>query len=288
MESRGASGGGSFPETRWTLILASQTSPEQKCRALGDLLQTYWQPLYVYLRRKGLGPEEAADTVQGFAVRLLEKDFLSRLDPRRGRLRGYLKTALNHYLSNLREEASAEKRGGRVKIVSLDFDAAEQALGAAPPDAEKAYLRAGPGRFSSALATSDSSNGRKGPRRAFGTFKERSSILRRGCGATCHDDPQLEFPLARGPVSSSSAVWKPLDAAEVEQEWESCSQRYEQTICARCVPTETLRSALDVFSPAMDHCRLSEAPSSSGKKSVVVRWATYFARDMSASIAWWP
>jgi len=167
MDSKGASGGGSFPETRWTLILASQSAPERRQQALTELLQTYWQPLYVYLRRKGFGPEEAADAVQGFAVRVLEKDFLSRLDPRRGRLRGYLKTALNHYLSNLREEASAEKRGGRVKIVSLDFDAAEQTLGAAPPDAEKAYLRGWAEQvFERALDTLQSefmSNGRKGP-----------------------------------------------------------------------------------------------------------------------------
>jgi DNA-directed RNA polymerase specialized sigma24 family protein len=167
MVSKGASGDGSFPETRWTLILASQSAPELRRQALAELLQTYWQPLYVYLRRKGLAPEEAADAVQGFAVRLLEKDFLSRLDPKRGRLRGYLKTALNHYVSNLREEANAEKRGGRVKIVSLDFDAAEQAVGAAPPDAEKAYLRGWAERvFERALDTLRSeftSSGRTGP-----------------------------------------------------------------------------------------------------------------------------
>jgi DNA-directed RNA polymerase specialized sigma24 family protein len=167
MDPKSAGSGASFPETRWTLILASQTSPEQKRRALGELLERYWVPLYVYLRRKGLGPAEAEDTVQGFAVRLLEKDFLSRLDPRRGRLRGYLKTAINHYLSNLREEQNAEKRGGRVKIVSLDFDAAEQTLGTAPPDAERAYLRGWAERvFEHSLETLRSeftASGKKGP-----------------------------------------------------------------------------------------------------------------------------
>jgi RNA polymerase sigma-70 factor (ECF subfamily) len=229
MDSKGVGGGSSFPETRWTLILASQSAPERRQQALTELLQTYWQPLYVYLRRKGLGPEAAADAVQGFAVRLLEKDFLSRLDPRRGRLRGYLKTALNHYLSNLREEAGAEKRGGRAKIVSLDFDTAEQAVGAAPPDAEKAYLRGWAEQvFERALETlraEFTSNGRKGPLDVLVRYFQGEELESYAAVAAQHamTVPQLKSFLHRARTRFRELVVAQVsetvaDAGEVEQE----------------------------------------------------------------------
>src|SRR5262249_30736959 len=134
---------------------------------LGELLSSYWRPLYAYLRRKGMSPPEAEDCVQGFAVRLLEKNFLASLDPGRGRLRAYLKTALSHYVSNVREQAAAEKRGGHAKMVSLDFATAEQALAHAPLDAEHAYRRAWAEQvFDHALAAFRSeflAQGKKGP-----------------------------------------------------------------------------------------------------------------------------
>jgi len=50
--------------------------------------------------------------VQGLLVQLIEHDFVEKLDPARGRLRGYLKRALQHYLVNLHEHEFAAKRGG--------------------------------------------------------------------------------------------------------------------------------------------------------------------------------
>ena len=43
----------------------------------------------MHLRKQGLPPDRAQDVVQGFLVHLLERDFLARLDPGRGRLRAY-------------------------------------------------------------------------------------------------------------------------------------------------------------------------------------------------------
>ena len=83
-----------FPETRWTRIVAARGSPELRRAVLDELCASRWQPLYVHLRKQGLPPDRAQDVVQGFLVHLLERDFLARLDPGRGRLRAYLKTAL--------------------------------------------------------------------------------------------------------------------------------------------------------------------------------------------------
>lgn len=128
-----------FPATRWTRILSSRAGTEARRTALSELLQAYWKPLYFHARRKGLNIEAAKDAVQGFFVNLLERDFMDRLDPERGRFRSYLRTAMDHYLVNLHENASARKRGGDRNIVSLDIDVAERDFKAGP--AEDAFDR---------------------------------------------------------------------------------------------------------------------------------------------------
>src|SRR5215510_9724598 len=130
-----------FPTTHWTLILASREGDEARRAALESLFAVYWKPVYFYLRRRGLAAEEAEDVVQGFFLQLLERDFLPRLDPSRGRFRSYLLTALDHYRSNLREREAAQKRGGRVRRVPIDLALAERELAAAPAEAESAYER---------------------------------------------------------------------------------------------------------------------------------------------------
>jgi len=128
-----------FPETRWTRIVAARDRPEARRQVLDELCATRWQPLYVHLRKEGLPRERAEDVVQGFLVHLLERDFLARLDPGRGRLRAYLKTALAHYLANLHQQESAAKRGGGAR--PLPFDDVEAIVAAAPDDPAAAYDR---------------------------------------------------------------------------------------------------------------------------------------------------
>jgi RNA polymerase sigma-70 factor (ECF subfamily) len=130
-----------FPTTRWTLVLSARDGAEAEKRAFEHLCSAYWRPVYVYLRRKGLRAEEAEDAVQGFFLQLMQKPFLHRLDPARGRLRSYLLRALEHYLVNLHEARSALKRGGGLRIVPLDAAGAERDLAAAAPDAESAFER---------------------------------------------------------------------------------------------------------------------------------------------------
>jgi RNA polymerase sigma-70 factor (ECF subfamily) len=130
-----------FPSTRWTLILSARDSPET-CRAvLNELLASYWRPLYSYVRKKGYDRTFAEDAVQGFLVHLLERNFLSRLDPARGRLRSYLRTAMDHYLANLHEKDRAKKRGGDVVTIPIDFKMAERTLADAPSEPESAFNR---------------------------------------------------------------------------------------------------------------------------------------------------
>lgn len=103
---------GLFPETSWTLVLAARQDPKKRALALEALVRPRWKALYVVARKHGLLPSAAEDAVQGFIACLLEGDVLARLDPGKGRLRSYLRSAFRHYLSNLREEERAQKRGG--------------------------------------------------------------------------------------------------------------------------------------------------------------------------------
>ena len=135
---RGA-GSAYFPETRWTRIVAARGQPELRRAVLEELCATRWRPLYLHLRKRGLPPDQAQDVVQGFLVHLLERDFLARLDPGRGRLRAYLKTALAHYLANLHAHEAAHKRGGG--RAPLPFDEVEAIVASSPADPDAAFDR---------------------------------------------------------------------------------------------------------------------------------------------------
>ena len=116
----------SFLTTHWSLVLAAgqRALPESE-KALASLCESYWYPLYAFVRRLGRQPDDARDLTQGFFARLLEKDYLRAADPGRGRFRTFLLAAFKHFLANEHERAAAQKRGGGRVIVSLDFAAGE-------------------------------------------------------------------------------------------------------------------------------------------------------------------
>ena len=120
---------GLFTTTHWSVVLrAGDGDSPQAASALEQLCRTYWYPLYAYVRRRGYGPEDAQDLTQEFFLRLLRKDYLAQVDPRKGKFRSFLLAAINHFLANEWDRANAVKRGGRVTFLALDHDSAEQRL----------------------------------------------------------------------------------------------------------------------------------------------------------------
>ena len=105
-------------------------------RALGELIQAYWFPLYAYVRRQGAPPAQAEDLVQEFLTRLLERKDLARVDRAKGKFRSFLLAAIKHFLSNERERAAALKRGGGAPVVALDALDAEARYAIEPADEE--------------------------------------------------------------------------------------------------------------------------------------------------------
>lgn len=134
-----------FTTTRWSVVVAAGGEPSpQSAAALATLCETYWYPLYVFLRRQGISSADAQDLTQEFFATLLEKHYLEAADRERGRFRSFLLLMLKRFLSKQREREQALKRGGGRLTLSLDFDSAENRYRLEPADVwtpEKAYQR---------------------------------------------------------------------------------------------------------------------------------------------------
>ena len=116
------------------MLTAGRSDTTRARDALAKLCQTYWYPLYAYVRRRGHSPEDAQDLTQEFFARLLEKNWVGDADQTKGRFRSFLLSALNHFLSDEWDKARAQKRGGGVPPVPLQFDTAETRYGVEPAD----------------------------------------------------------------------------------------------------------------------------------------------------------
>ena len=112
---------GSFPETAWSTVLRAKDGGS----ALARLLERSWKPLYFYARRKGAPVETAKDQVQAFFAHLMEVRLMDQVVQGRGRFRSFLLSAFEHFLANDFRIRTAEKRGGTLRTLSLDFLQAE-------------------------------------------------------------------------------------------------------------------------------------------------------------------
>jgi len=131
-ESR-ACGQSRFETTRWSLVLAAGASESREsAAALAALCETYWYPLYAYVRRRGHPIDDAQDLTQEFFTRLLQKNDLALAQRERGRFRSFLLTSLKHFLANEWHRGRAEKRGGGRSLLSIDFGMAEDRYGLEP------------------------------------------------------------------------------------------------------------------------------------------------------------
>jgi len=115
-----------FVTTHWSVVLtAGQTNTTNARDALARLCQSYWYPLYAYVRRRGYSPQDAEDLTQEFFARFLEQNWVERADREKGRFRTFLLSAMSYFLSNEWDKARAQKRGGGVPLLPLEFDVAE-------------------------------------------------------------------------------------------------------------------------------------------------------------------
>jgi RNA polymerase sigma factor (sigma-70 family) len=127
------------------MVVAAGDSDHPSSReALAQLCGVYWPPVYSYIRHRGYGAEDSRDLAQEFFARLLDKRYLKAANRERGRFRTYLLTAVQHFLANEHDRATAQKRGSGQPLVSLDLDQAEARCRIDPADdanPERAFER---------------------------------------------------------------------------------------------------------------------------------------------------
>jgi RNA polymerase sigma-70 factor (ECF subfamily) len=124
-----------FVTTHWSVVVSAGGNDSTVARdALAKLCQTYWYPLYAYVRRRNFSPPDAEDLTQEFFARFLEHRWVDNADRKKGRFRTFLLSAMNHFLANEWDKARAQKRGAGVPLLPLEFDSAETRYVREPAD----------------------------------------------------------------------------------------------------------------------------------------------------------
>jgi RNA polymerase sigma-70 factor (ECF subfamily) len=170
-------------------------------RALEELIQAYWFPLYAFVRRQGESPAAAEDLVQEFFARLLEKKYLSQVDPSKGKFRSFLLAAVKHFLSKERAKSRAKKRGGGRPMLVIDASGAEARYAVEPAD-EMTPERLFDRRW--ALAVLDQVLGRLSGEYAkdgkAGLYEAIEPCLTRGAGAVNYGQVSRALKMTEGAV----------------------------------------------------------------------------------------
>lgn len=132
-----------FPTTQWSIIEAAQgvQTPDAR-QALERLFETYWFPVYAFMRSRVSHAADAEDLTQGLFASLLEHCSLDTVKPESGRFRAFLLASAKHYIMGEQARLRCQKRGGGRPALSLDFAAADQRyrLEAAPQDTPEAQF----------------------------------------------------------------------------------------------------------------------------------------------------
>jgi len=122
-----------FVTTRWSVVLQLRgASSDDRAKALQELCRAYWYPLYWFVRRRGMAPHDAEDSIQSFFTFLLEKEVFARADRDRGRFRTFLLCSLKNFQANDRARRDSQKRGGGQLFVSFEELKAESRYEAEP------------------------------------------------------------------------------------------------------------------------------------------------------------
>jgi RNA polymerase sigma factor (sigma-70 family) len=119
-----------FPSTQWSVVLASgrsEAEPEVAQAALAELCQTYWAPLYSFVRSRGYTVHDAEDLTQSFFGYLIEHEIYARVDRQKGRFRSFLLASIKNFLAHASDRERTLKRGGGQNFLPLHEEQIENA-----------------------------------------------------------------------------------------------------------------------------------------------------------------
>src|SRR5205823_13194991 len=119
-------GGASFATTHWSIVARSAlTDVPEAANALAQLCETYWPPIYSFIRRRGYAPSDAEDLTQSFFAYFLRTKAYSRTDRLHGKFRSFLLASVKNFLADNWDREQAIRRRGGYQFVSLDQETAE-------------------------------------------------------------------------------------------------------------------------------------------------------------------
>jgi RNA polymerase sigma factor (sigma-70 family) len=119
-----------FPSTHWSVVLAagrSRAEPQLAQAALAELCQTYWAPLYSFVRSRGYTVHDAQDLTQSFFAYLIEHKIYARVDRQKGSFRSFLLASLKNFLADASDRERTLKRGGRQSFLPLHEEQIKEA-----------------------------------------------------------------------------------------------------------------------------------------------------------------
>lgn len=116
------------------VVKAGDRHSDQSRQALECLCKIYWYPIYAFIRRKGVSHADAEELTQGFFAHLLVHDRLQSADQQKGRFRSFLLRSLENFMIQDWRRKTAEKRGGKARVLQLDFEDADRRYSREPSD----------------------------------------------------------------------------------------------------------------------------------------------------------
>jgi len=105
----------------------TEGEPAHAQAALAQLCQTYWSPLYAFVRSRGHAVHDAQDLTQSFFAYLIERKIYAGVDREKGKFRSFLLASLKNFLGHAYDRDKTQKRGGSLDILPLDEERAETA-----------------------------------------------------------------------------------------------------------------------------------------------------------------
>lgn len=99
--------------------------------ALAKLCETYWPPIYSFVRRRGYSPADAQDLTQSFFAFFLRTKAYAHTDRLHGKFRSFLLASVKNFLADNWDRERAAKRGGNYEFVLFDQQTAEAIYDAA-------------------------------------------------------------------------------------------------------------------------------------------------------------
>jgi len=110
-----------FPSTSLSLLRKVRDGSTGTHRdAMEELCRRYWKPVYSYIRSfRRCEREEARDLTQEFFIEIFEGRLVERYLPSNGSFRGFIRGCLRVFVLHYRRKQGAEKRGGKVRLISI-------------------------------------------------------------------------------------------------------------------------------------------------------------------------